>query len=188
MKQLPLVFLGLLVVSISTVSLVFADDREELALTRYVIESSGITFKKAYNIVSEKFEGIIHSYELEDEDDRLVHEFKIINIEEKRHLKVEMDAKTGEISVDKKKLKWRLFGKDEDFETVKLLTSEGMSLIEAVEIIYQQFPQDAKFILDEIDLELDQGVLYFEVETEDMEGDKQWLVDTATKSLIPVFK
>lgn len=105
------------------------DDREEAALARFAIAQSGITATIAIAKVSEQYPGVIYSYELDEEDDRLVHEIKLMDIEEKRKYKIKMDVKTGNIVSEKNKMVWSWFSTDETLKAVSQLKASGFTMV-----------------------------------------------------------
>jgi len=175
--------------SASVVTVVTADpDFGELDVARSLIQGSGIDFQEASKRIAASYPGQILEYELEEEDDRLVHEFELVNIENKTKYKIEIDALNGEVKEEKEELKSSLFKKDKDLKLAKRITPTTLTLDEAVAIVEQQLPEGSMAVLADVELEYDHGLLYFEVDTEDENGETEWLVDATTKMLIPTFK
>ncbi|WP_101757912.1 PepSY domain-containing protein [Oceanicoccus sp. KOV_DT_Chl] len=190
MNNRSLVTLCFLIASVSLFNPVAnaGDDHEEAALARFAIEQSGIDAQAAIAKVSKDYPGLIYQYELDDEDDRLVHEVKVINLDDKRKYKVKIDVKTGEVVSEEKKIVWSWFKEDEDITMAKYLQASNFTLIAALELLEKSGMVEASALLQEAELENNQGVYYFELETYGAGGEKKWFIDIDSQRMIPVLK
>jgi len=176
-------------ISTSIVSVVVADpDYGDFDIARSILGGSGIDFNEASKRIAQDYPGQIIRYELEEEDDRLVHEFKVVQFDEKVRYKVEIDAQTGEVKEEKEELKSSLFKKNKYLKLVNRMPENALSIEDAVALVQQDIPEGTNMLLADVELEYEQGLLYFEVDMEDEEGETEWLVDVTTKQLIPTFK
>lgn len=164
------------------------DDHEEAALARFAIDQSGIDAKTAIAKVSKNYPGLIYQYELDDEDDRLVHEVKVVNLDDKRKYKVKIDVKTGEVVSEEKKIVWSWFKEDEDISMAKHLQASTFSLTMAIVFLEKSGMVDVDALLQKAELEYNQGIYYFELETYGADGEEKWFVDIDSHKMIPVLK
>jgi uncharacterized membrane protein YkoI len=164
------------------------DGQEEAVLALFAIKQSGIDAYTAIAQVSAGYPGVIYQYELDDEDNRLVHEIKVINITEKRKYKVKIDVKTGEVVSEEKKIVWSWFKEDADITMAKYLQTSTFSLTEALALLENSDMADNMVLLQEAELENNQGIYYFELETYGAGGEKKWFIDVDSQKMIPVLK
>tara|TARA_R110002050_G_scaffold18270_4_gene53525 strand:- start:176 stop:742 length:567 start_codon:yes stop_codon:yes gene_type:complete len=159
-------------------------DKEELAIAKSIIAKSGVTAQQAIRKVQQEYNGVIYSYDLDDEDDIYYHEIKLIDIEADKKIKLIISIQNGEVV----KKEWhRLFSwffDDERIVTARKLATMKYSILDAIDAI----ALDESSLLQEIEVEDKQGVLFFELETIDDNGEKDWLVDANNNQIIPVFK
>ena len=159
-------------------------DKEELAIVKSIIAKSGVTAQQAIRKVQQEYNGVIYSYDLDDEDDIYYHEIKLIDIEADKKIKLIISIQNGEVV----KKEWhRLFSwffDDERIVTARKLATMKYSILDAIDAI----ALDESSLLQEIEVEDKQGVLFFELETIDDNGEKDWLVDANNNQIIPVFK
>ena len=164
---------------------VFARDNEEKArLAQVIIEKSGITPLIVLETVQKKYpQGIIYEYEMEQEDDNLVHEVELIHLEEKRRYQITIDAQTGEITEEESDtLFW--FGKDDDVKAAEYLSQSGFHLSEAI----QKIALEKGEVIQKVEFEEKQGIRYVEIQTHGPEGKRKWLIDAERQTIIPHFK
>jgi uncharacterized membrane protein YkoI len=172
-------------ITAGTVSTSWAgSDKEELAIAKSIIAKSGVTAQQAIRKVQQEYNGVIYSYDLDDEDDIYYHEIKLIDIEADKKIKLIISIQNGEVV----KKEWhRLFSwffDDERIVTARKLATMKYSILDAIDAI----ALDESSLLQEIEVEDKQGVLFFELETIDDNGEKDWLVDANNNQIIPVFK
>jgi len=168
-----------------TITASWADsDKQELALTKSIIEKSGVTAQQSIKKVQQDYNGIIYSYELEDEDDIYYHEIKLIDIEADKKIKVTISIQDGTVVNEEKSRLFSWFSEDDRIVTARKLATMDYSMLNAIDAINL----DKNSLLTDIEIEDKQGVLFFELETIGAEGKKEWLVDANNNQLIPVFK
>lgn len=169
----------------ATTSLSWAgSDKQELALTQSIIAKSGITAQHSIKQVQQDYNGIIYSYELDDEDDIYYHEIKLIDIEADKKIKLTISITDGSVIKEEKSRLFSWFSDDKHIITAKKLAKMDYSMLNAIDAINLSQPS----LLTEIEVEDKQGILFFELETISAEGKKDWLVDINTNQIIPVFK
>lgn len=164
------------------------DDQEEAALARFAIEQSGITAQLALARIDKNYPGIIYKYELDVDDGRLVHEVKVLNLEEERKYKIKIDVKTGEVVSEQNKLVWSWFSEDEDIKAAKYLQKSAFTLAAALIVLKKASIIDEGELFYDAELEVDQGMYYFELKTYGPDGEKKWLIDIDSQQMIPIFK
>lgn len=171
--------------TVSTIPVSWAgSDKEELALTKSIIEKSGITAQHSIKQVQQDYNGIIYSYELDDEDGIYYHEIKLIDIAADKKIKLTISIKDGSVVNEEKSRLFSWFAEDDRIVTAKKLAQMDYSMLNAIDAI--NLAQSS--LLTEIEVEDKQGILFFELETIGVEGKKDWLVDINTNQIIPVFK
>lgn len=161
---------------------------EDAALARFAIEQSGINARTAIANVSKNYSGIIYQYELDDEGLRLVHEVKVINLEDKRKYKIKIDVKTGEVISEETKFVWSWFSEDEDITMAKRLQASMFSLTAALDLLEDLGRVDASALLRQAELENNQGIFYFEIKRYEADVEKKWFIDIDSQKLIPVLR
>ncbi|MFT5118524.1 MAG: putative membrane protein YkoI [Kiritimatiellia bacterium] len=164
------------------------DDQEEVALALFSIEQSGITAQVALARVDKNYPGIIYKYELDVDDGRLVHEVKVLNLEEERKYKIEIDVKTGEVVSEKNKIVWSWFSEDEDITAAKYLQRSTFTLAAALMFLEKSSIIGEGELVYDAELEGNQGMYYFELETYGPDGEEKWLIDIDSQQIIPIFK
>jgi len=173
------------VILTSTISTSWADsDRQEMAMVKSIIEKSGVTAKQAINKVLQDYKGEIYSYELDEKNDVYFHEIKLIDIEADKKIKLIISITNGEIFEKEEERLFSWFFDDDHIVTAKKLTTMKYSILDAIDAI----KLDNSSLLQEVEVEDKQGVLFFELETIGDDGEKDWLVDAYNNQLIPVFK
>jgi len=190
MNKLALIFSYLLmpVLGLSALNGYADDDQEEVALALFSIEQSGITAQVALARVDKNYPGIIYKYELDVDDGRLVHEIKVLNLEEERKYKIKIDAKTGEVISEKNKIFWSWFSEDEDITAAKYLQKSTFTLAAALMFLEKSSIIGEGELFYDAELEGNQGMYYFELETYGPDGEKKWLIDIDSQQMIPIFK
>ena len=184
MKRLNLLTLATLMIAATSSVSWAGSDKQEMALTKSVIEKSGITAQHSIKQVQQDYEGIIYSYELDDEDGIYYHEIKLIDIAADKKIKLTISIKDGSIVNEEKSRLFSWFSDDDRIITAKKLAKMDYSMLNAIDAI--NIGQSS--LLTEIEVEDKQGILFFELETIGIEGKKDWLVDINTNQIIPVFK
>ena len=184
MKRLNLLTLATLMIAATSSVSWAGSDKQEMALTKAVIEKSGITAQHSIKQVQQDYEGIIYSYELDDEDGIYYHEIKLIDIAADKKIKLTISIKDGSIVNEEKSRLFSWFSDDDRIITAKKLAKMDYSMLNAIDAI--NIGQSS--LLTEIEVEDKQGILFFELETIGIEGKKDWLVDINTNQIIPVFK
>ena len=184
MKRLNLLTFATLMIAATTSVSWAGSDKEELALTKSIIAQSGITAQHSIKQVQQDYEGIIYSYELDDEEGIYYHEIKLIDIKADKKIKLTISIKDGSIVNEEKSRLFSRFSEDDRIVTAKKLAKMDYSMLNAIDAI--NLSQSS--LLTEIDVEDKQGILFFELETIGVEGKKDWLVDINTNQIIPVFK
>lgn len=164
------------------------DDSEDAALARFAIAQSGIDAQAAMAKVSKSYPGLIYQYALDDEDGRLIHEVKVINLDKKRKYNVKIDVKTGEVVSKKKKIVWSWFKENKDLTTAKYLQASTFSVAKALALLEALGLTDTQTLLQEVELENNQGIYYFELQAYDADGEQKWFIDIDSKKMIPVLK
>ena len=172
-------------ISAGTISATWANsDKEELAVAKSIMDKSGITAQQAIKKVQQDYKGVIYSYDLDDEDDVYYHEIKLIDIEEDKKIKLIISIENGTVV----KKEWnRLFSwflEDDRIVRARKLATMKYTILDAIDAL--ELAEDS--LLEEIEVKDKQGVLFFELETIDDDGEKDWLVDANNNQLIPVFK
>lgn len=178
----------LVIVGLFSARVSAGNDYEEAAIARFAIEQSGNNVQTAFAKASKDYPGLIYQYELDDDDDRLVHEIKVINLDDKRKYKIKIDVKTGEVVSEENKIVWSWFKEDEDITMAKHLQASTFSLVAALALLENSGMVKVDALLQHAELEHSQGIYYFEMKTYDAEGEKKWFIDIDSKKMIPVLK
>lgn len=185
-KQLKSLSLFITLISASIICLAGMKD-DEFALAKSTMDNSGVTALKSLNIVQQQFKGIVYDYELdtdEDNDDELIHQIKLIDIEEDVKRKITISAVDGRVTEVEENSLFSWFYEDDSLKKVKKLLELNFSITEAMAVIGS--PSDSIFY--DIELEDKLGVVYFELEIFGPQGEKELLVDAKTKAVIPVYQ
>ena len=159
-------------------------DKEDLAVAKSIIDKSGITAQAAIRKVQQEYNGVIYSYDLDDEDDVYYHEIKLIDIEADKKIKLIISIENGEIVAQEWNRLFSWFFEDDRIVTARKLATMKYTILDAIDAL----KLDDSSLLQEIEVEDKQGVLFFELETIDDDGEKDWLVDANNNQIIPVFK
>lgn len=160
-------------------------DKEDLAAAKSIIDKSGITAQEAIRKVQQEYNGVIYSYDLDDdENDVYFHEIKLIDIEADKKIKLIISIENGEIVAKEWNRLFSWFFEDDRIVTARKLATKKYTILDAIDAI----KLDDSSMLEEIEVEDKQGVLFFELETIDGDGEKDWLVDVNNNQIIPVFK
>ncbi|MBL4630439.1 MAG: hypothetical protein JKY14_04535 [Paraglaciecola sp.] len=172
-------------ISAGTISTSWAGiDKEELTVIKSIIAESGMTAQHVIEKVQQDYAGVIYSYELDDKDDIYYHEIKLIDIEADKKIKLLISLHNGKVVKEQRSRLFSWFVDDEHIVTAKKLATMKYSMLDAIEAIGLK----KNSLLQEIEVEDKQGVLFFELETVGAQGEKDWLVDINNNQLIPVFK
>ena len=160
-------------------------DKEDLAVAKSIIDKSGITAQAAIRKVQQEYNGVIYSYDLDDdENDVYFHEIKLIDIEADKKIKLIISIENGEIVAQEWNRLFSWFFEDDRIVTARKLATMKYTILDAIDAL----KLDDSSLLQEIEVEDKQGVLFFELETIDDDGEKDWLVDANNNQIIPVFK
>lgn len=161
-------------------------DKSEIKSIIGIVGNSGITASQAITQVQSNYQGTVYDYELEDEDGMLFHEFKLIDVEEDVKRKIIISVHDGKVVSEESESLYSWFREDDDVTAVKKLSQNQYSILEAIE----QIGLLSDDLLLDVELEDKQGVVYFEIEFFKSEEDeeRELLVDSKTKSIIPLFK
>jgi hypothetical protein len=171
--------------TVGTISASWAgSNKQALAITKSIIEKSGITAQHTIKQVQQDYNGIIYSYELDDEEGVYYHEVKLIDIEADKKIKLTISIQDGSIVNEEQSRLFSWFSEDDRIVTAKKLAKMDYSMLNAIDAINLDFSS----LLTEIEVEDKQGILFFELETISPKGKKDWLVDVNNNQLIPVFK
>jgi hypothetical protein len=158
-------------------------DKQELAVVKSIIDKSGMTAKQVLQKVQQEYNGVIYSYELDDEKDVYFHEIKLIDIEADKKIKLTISIHNGEVVKKDLSRLFSWFGDDKHIVTARKLATMKYSILDAIDSI----DLNKSTLLKEVDLEDKQGILFFELETVGESGETDWLVDVNNNQLIPVF-
>lgn len=161
-------------------------DKSEVQSILEIVGNAGITASQAIRKAESGYPGIVYDYELEDEDGILFHEIKLIDVEEDVKRKVIISVHDGKVVSEESESLYSWFKEDDSVTAVKKLVKNQYSILEAIE----QVGLLSDDLLLDVELEDKQGVVYFEVEFFKAGDDEEQelLVDTKTKSIIPLFK
>ncbi len=178
MKALKEILLGLYVVS--TAALAGQDD----VIARLAIESAKIKPEQAMEIVSQKYDGKLSEFSLDDNDadDSMVYEVSVIDQKAGVKIEVNVDPNTGKvIEVERESI--RSWYNDDDFDKKKYSQLfEGTTLQSAVAAAKKVAPG----VLLEAELEHEKGVVFFETELLTDKGVQKVIVDMRSGKPIPV--
>ncbi len=156
-------------------------DDDEVALVSLLIKRSEVTVEKAFVRALEAHPGVIFEYELEEESDRFVHEVEIVNPDESRKYKVEVDAETGNISGDFS-TDYESIKEDSEARAGVLIAKHEFGVLDAIKLVRGS----VEGLVTEVELKERQGIVYFEVEIFTAEGEQTVLVDLMDGSIIPM--
>ncbi|GAC13911.1 hypothetical protein [Aliiglaciecola lipolytica] len=157
---------------------------KEMALAMDTINRSGITASQSIVMVQNKFSGVVYDYELDEKDDRLVHEIKLIDLDADVKRKITLSADDGSVIKEEWERLFSWFIEEDNVKAAKKLVANNYSMLQAIALI--AINTDS-LVLD-VELEDKQGIVYFEIETYGPDGEKEMLVDSKSKTIIPVFK
>lgn len=163
--------------------ILLADDLEEAAVALYAINQSGIDINRALETAEQAVPGVVYEYELDEHDERLVHEFEIADFAAQKKYKVRVAVSDGSViqQSDKKMKCGKLVCKDDDGKAARALEASGYSLRQAL----TQLELPPQQLLLEAELEFERGVRYMKLEVVGPEGERDILVDIATGQIIP---
>lgn len=159
-------------------------DKSEIDAILEIVNASGMPATQAMKKVMSDYQGHLVDYELEDEDGVLFHELKLIDLDEDVERKVVISVHDGNVVSEKTEKLWSWFSEDDDVKAVKKLVANQYSMLDAIE----KLELAREDLLLDIELEDKQGVVYFEIEVFSGDEERELLVDSKTKSIIPVFK
>ncbi|ALS97583.1 PepSY domain-containing protein [Lacimicrobium alkaliphilum] len=175
----------LLITTVGVSQFCWADyDKSEVGAILEIVNGSGMSATQAMRKAMSKYQGHLVDYELEDEDGLLFHEIKLIDLDEDTERKVVISVHDGNVVSEKKEKLWSWFKEDDDIKALKKLVANQYSMLEAIE----KLGLATDDLLLDIELEDKQGVVYFEIEVFSGGEERELLVDSKTKSIIPVFK
>lgn len=173
-----------LIASAALAAPVFADmDREEAAVAKHVIEQSGFTAIHALEAAQQAVKGVAYEYELDDDKDELVHEIKLINLDNKSSYKVKVSAHDGALTQKEEKYSCLVLCDDDDIEEAQALSESGITLSDAID----KAALGADELLLEAEVEMELGVRYIKLETLGPEGEKDRLIDMDSGQTIPTL-
>lgn len=161
-----------------------SSDKEDLAVAKSIMDKSGITAQYVIKKVQQDYNGVIYSYDLDDEDDIYYHEIKLIDIEADKKIKLIISIQNGEVVTKEWNRLFSWFFEDERIVRARKLATMKYTILDAIDAL--ELVENS--LLQEIEVKDKQGVLFFELETIDDDGEKDWLVDANNNQLIPVFK
>lgn len=174
----------LLVTVLALVQPAFAGvDEDEVPFARLVMEKSGVTASVAIETALGKYPGIVYEYELEEDDDRFVHEIEVADLESKRTHKIAIDAQSGEIVEVKSSRASSWFNESDDVKAARVINEHRLPLLGALE----KATSGKNDFLTEIEFEHKQGINFFKIELVDSNGEKDVLVDIESQDIIPSF-
>lgn len=184
MRNIGIAFIMLLVSSNSALA---GMDEHELAIAKSIMDNSGITALKSISLVQQQFSGIVYDYELDTDgknDDALIHQIKLIDIDEDVKRKITVSAVDGKIVEIEESSLFSWFYEDDSLIAVKKLLALNYSLVESMTLV--SLPADGFF--EDVELEDKHGIVYFELESFSSEGEQEVLVNAKTRTIIPVFQ
>ncbi|MCH9692609.1 MAG: PepSY domain-containing protein [Gammaproteobacteria bacterium] len=177
-----LVSLLILNLTLGAAALSYADDDyAESAYARHLIKQTGINAEKAIDIALEHVVGTVYEYELDDDDDgHLFHEIKLINLESNEKYKISINVQTGMISKEAKThiLNWAKNNKNR--LGVQAIQNSGFEVKDAISKVHA----GNDLLVMDVEYKNIQGAHFFEIETSDNNGEKEWLLDISQKSII----
>lgn len=182
MKRIPIA--SVLVAIFALVQPAYAGiDEDEVSLARMVIGKSGITASVAIERALGEYPGIVYEYELEEDDDRFVHEIEVANLESKRTHKIAIDAQSGEIVEVKSSRASSWFSESDDVKAARLISKYELPLLGAV----AKATSGNSDFLTEVEFKHKQGISFFKIELVGAGGEKDVLVDIESQDIIPSF-
>lgn len=178
MRILKEVILGLLLVSTAVVA------GQDDIITRLAIENARFKPEQAIEKVLKEHKGALSEFSVEDDDDRILYEFTLIDREKGVEVELEMSAETGEIlDKDQERIRsWRSSTKKFGKKKYQLLFDGKVTLESAVAEAKKLVPGT----LVEAELEQEKGVIFFEIEILTDNGVRKVIVDLQSGKLIPV--
>lgn len=161
--------------------LLAGSDREEAAVALYAIQRSGITLDKALSIAGQAVEGVVYEYELEDDDNQLYHEIKVMDLDSETRHKLRIAVQDGAVTREEESRSCALVCRDDEVRAARALKETGYSLARALE---HSHPGE-NHLLEEAEVELERGVRYFKLEWVGPDGERDVLIDIDSGQLIP---
>ncbi|MBV1909190.1 MAG: hypothetical protein KUG78_07690 [Kangiellaceae bacterium] len=165
-------------------------DESLIAVAQKAIDESGFTAQQSIKKVQQLYPGVVYQYELDDDDDEYFHEVKLIDTDADEKIKITLSIEDGEVLSEQRDSLFSWFSwlpwvsKNKNIARVKQLLDSENSLLSAINSI--QLEQNS--ILLDVELEQKQGVLFFEIDSFGIDGEKEWLIDANSNTLIPVFQ
>jgi len=179
------------ITAIASASNSWADsDDASLAIAKATIAKSGVSAQVSIKKVQQLYSGIVYQYELDEEDDQYFHEVKLIDVNADEKIKVILSITDGKVLAEERSRLFSWFSwlpwvsKNKNIARVNQLAAAKNSLLSAINSV--ELAQDA--ILVDVELEQKQGVLFFEIESFSPAGEKEWLIEANSNTLIPVFQ
>jgi uncharacterized membrane protein YkoI len=157
---------------------------KEMALAMETIKRSGVTASQSIILVQNKFNGVVYDYELDEKDDRVVHQVKLIDLDDDIKRKITLSAEDGSVIKEEWERLFSWFAEEDNVKAAKKLVANDYSMLQAIALI--GILGDS--VLVDVELEDKQGIVYFEIETYGPQGEQELLVDSKTKTIIPVYK
>ncbi|HAN69591.1 MAG TPA: hypothetical protein DD808_15680 [Halieaceae bacterium] len=161
--------------------LLAGSDHEEVAVALYAIGRTGITVEKALAQAESAVPGIAYEYELEDDDDQLYHEFKIMDLANETRHKLRIAVKDGALEKEQEARNCGVVCRDDDVLAARALKESGYSLGKAL----ADNPSTGQQLLEEAEVELKRGVRYIKLEWVGPDGERDQLIDIDSGQTIP---
>ncbi len=120
---------------------------------------------------------------LYQKEERFVHEIKMINLTDKLKYEILVDVLTGDILKEKSTSLASWFFIDGQIEDAEKISKSGFQLKDAI----GKIDLEEDMVIKKVELEEELGIQYFEIETNGSNGEKKWLINLKSKSLIPNY-
>lgn len=157
---------------------------KEMALAMESIKRSGVTASQSIILVQNKFNGVVYDYELDEKDERVVHQIKLIDLDDDIKRKITLSAEDGSVIKEEWERLYSWLIEEDNVKAAKKLLANDYSMLQAITLI--GIADDS--LLVDVELEDKQGIVYFEIETYGPEGELEVLVDSKSKTIIPVYQ
>lgn len=157
------------------------DDYAESVYAHNLIKQTGINAEKAIDIASKYVGGTVYEYELDNDDGHLFHEIKLINLENNEKYEISIDAQTGMISKEAKTYIRNWAKNNKDRLSAQAIQSSGFEVKDAISKVHA----GNDLLVMDVEYKNIQGAHFFEIETFDNNGEKEWLLDINQKSIVP---
>lgn len=157
------------------------DDAEEANLALYAIERSGMTVSKALEVAEQSVQAVPYEYELEEDDGELFHEFKLMDLDNNTRHELRIAVRDGSVSRQQEAVSCSVVCKDDDVKAARALSESGYSMRRAI----GDAAGGERELLEEAEVEMEQGVRYFKLEFIGPDGERDLLIDIDTGQPIP---